>query len=85
MPYSLAKGLVHEVCVVDPDDALVLLKQALLSRATFLFYTSDVQTQWPVGDKTAWFYHRFPYDSADDVSQTTDSSVGVAQTDQTYG
>lgn len=53
MPYSLAKGLVHEVCVVDPDDALVLLKQALLSRATFLFYTSDVQTQRPVGDKTA--------------------------------
>lgn len=29
--YSLAKGLVHEVSVVDPDDALVLLKQALLS------------------------------------------------------
>ena len=28
--HSLAKGLVHEVVVVDLDDALVLLEQSLL-------------------------------------------------------
>lgn len=45
--YWLAERLVHQVGVVDLDDALVLLKQALLPWTTLLLHTSDVQTQGP--------------------------------------
>lgn len=45
--HSLAERLVHEVSVVDPDDALVLLEQALPPGATLLLHATDVQTQRP--------------------------------------
>lgn len=44
---SLAKCLVHQISVVDLDDAFVLFEQALLSWATLLLHISDVQTQRP--------------------------------------
>lgn len=46
--HSLAKGLVHEVCVVDLNDALILLEQSLLPRATLLLHSTDVQTKRPI-------------------------------------
>lgn len=83
--HSLAKCLVHEVAFVDLDDALILLEQALLSWATFLLHTSNVQTQTPVRKKKACPHHCIAYTSTQCVSQKTDISYGVAQRDLPYG
>lgn len=48
--YSLAEGLVHEIGVVDFHDALVFLKQAVLSGAALFLHSTDIQTKSPDGE-----------------------------------
>lgn len=45
--HSLAKCLVQEIGVVDLDNTLIFLEQALFPWTTVLLHTPDVETQRP--------------------------------------